>query len=121
MEREPHGRIGFPDGGVFRISVTGGDAERLTDLKGVPHGILLGMVWAGPHRRTAVASRYRNQRYLRTHAGTEIIVWQVLTNVAIRQYCGQIIVMFRFAPANSQFVSKQQGIRSLKGLLHECL
>ena len=36
--------------GVFRIPVTGGDAERITDLKRCSlYGILRSVVWAGPH------------------------------------------------------------------------
>jgi hypothetical protein len=32
--------------------------------------------------------------------------WQFLINGVIRRYCGEIVVMLRFAPANSRFVGK---------------
>jgi hypothetical protein len=45
---------------VKMCSCCAGDASAKTSKK-VVAGSLLGMVWAGPHRRTAVASRDRNQ------------------------------------------------------------
>ena len=58
---------------VLKIPARGGNPEVVADLKGFRYAGTFGiMVWAGSHRRTAVASRCGNPGYLRAHPRTEV-------------------------------------------------